>query len=80
MNWIDMNVNRFQEICQDLKLKNRDYTEVDKAIHDVWGAVERLKKAAEEKQLFWPRWRRSAHTPPADDPAQIRGTLHPAAT
>ena len=56
INLINMNLNRFQEICQDLKkLKNReDYTEVDKAIHDVREAVERLKKAAEEKQLFLP--------------------------
>ena len=55
MNWINMNINCFQEICQDLKLKNRDYTEVDKAIHDVQEAVERVKNTAEEKQLFWTR-------------------------
>ena len=38
-------MRRFQEIGQDLKkLKNReDYTEIDKAIHDVREAVERLK-------------------------------------
>ena len=55
INLIDMNLNRFQEICQDIKLENRDYTEVDKAIHDIREAVEMLKKAAEEKQLFLPR-------------------------
>ena len=50
---INMNLNHFQEICQDLKkLKNReDYTKVHKAIHDVREAVERLKKAAENSLL-----------------------------
>ena len=50
-----MNLNCFQEIRQDLRLENRDYTEVDKDVHDVREAIERLKKAAEEKLLFLPR-------------------------
>ena len=50
INLINMNLNCFQEICQDLKkLKNRaDYTEVYKAIHDVREAV--WRKAQESNR------------------------------
>ena len=54
MNWLVMNIDLFEDVCQDLKLKNRDYTEVDNAIHNLREAVERLKNAASGKQLFCP--------------------------
>ena len=72
INLINMNLNCFQEICQDLKkLKNRaDYTEVYKAIHDVREAV--WRKAQESNrgetavlaQAGGSKWRRiRAHKP-----------------